>query len=52
MWFDAAPGDVDAAPAEAKWITYLAAAFAFPGVVVFLWLAYPLAQAAATGFGG
>jgi len=52
MWFDAAPGDVDASPAEAKWITYLAAAFAFPGVIVFLWLAYPLAQAAATGFGG
>jgi NADH-quinone oxidoreductase subunit N len=52
MWFDAAPGELDAAPAEAKWITYLAAAFAFPGVIVFLWLAYPLAQAAATGFGG
>ncbi len=51
MWFDPAPGDVDAAPAEAKWITYLAAAFAFPGIIVFLWLAYPLAQSAAIGFG-
>ncbi len=52
MWFDAAPAGIDASPAEAKWITYLAAAFAFPGIIVFLWLAYPLAQAAAIGFGG
>ena len=51
MWFDAPPSDTDKSPAEAKWIAYAAAAFAFPGVAVFLWLVYPLAQTAAIGFG-
>lgn len=52
MWFDAPPSDLDAVPAEAKWISYASAAFAFPGVAVFLWLAYDVAQRAAIGFGG
>ncbi len=51
MWFDAAPAEADKSPAEAKWISFASAAFAFPGVVVFLWLAYDVAQKAAIGFG-
>ncbi len=52
MWFDAAPGETDASPAEAKWIGLASAAFSLVGVIVFLSLVYPLAQAAtATGFG-
>ncbi|HVZ29936.1 MAG TPA: NADH-quinone oxidoreductase subunit N, partial [Asticcacaulis sp.] len=52
MWFDAAPGDTDKSPAEAKWIALASAGFSFVGVLVFLTFAYPLAQSVASGFGG
>jgi len=51
MWFDAPTGDLDPAPPEAKWVTYASAAFSFPGVVLFLILAYPVAKTAAAAFG-
>ena len=51
MWFDAPSGDMDTSPVETKWIAYAAAAFSFPGVIIFLIYAYPLAQSAAQGFG-
>lgn len=51
MWFDAPSGDIDQAPAEAKWVTYAATAFSFPGVILFLILAYPVAKTAAAAFG-
>ena len=51
MWFDAPAGDMDKPPLEAKWIAYAAAAFSFPGVIIFLIYVYPLAQSAAQGFG-
>jgi NADH-quinone oxidoreductase subunit N len=51
MWFDA-PGEVmDKAPREASWIAYAAAAFSFPAVILFLILAWPVAQHAAQSFG-
>ncbi len=51
MWFDAPSGELDAAPAEAKWIAYAAAAFSFPGVILFLMYVSPLAQTVASSFG-
>ncbi|MDR3510366.1 MAG: NADH-quinone oxidoreductase subunit NuoN [Caulobacteraceae bacterium] len=51
MWFDPAPGAVDAAPADAKGIAYAAALFSFPVVMVGLPLLYPLAGVAAAAFG-
>jgi NADH-quinone oxidoreductase subunit N len=36
MWFDPTPGAVDKSPAEAKWIAYAAALFAFVGVLAAL----------------
>ena len=36
IWFDPAPGPVDAAPREAKWLAWACAAFSFPLVLVAL----------------
>jgi NADH-quinone oxidoreductase subunit N len=47
MWLDPSPGATDAPPLEAKVITYAAALFAFPGVLVALIFIDPLAHAAA-----
>ena len=49
MWFDASSGDTEKSPAEAKWIALASALFSFPGVAIFLYFVYPLAQAAAAG---
>ena len=51
MWFDAPSSEVDKSPSETKWIAYASAAFSFPVVIVFLIVVWPLAQAAAVGFG-
>ena len=51
MWFDPAPGAVDAAPADAKAIAYAAALFSFPMVLVALIFLDPLATIAASAFG-
>jgi NADH-quinone oxidoreductase subunit N len=51
MWFDPAPGKVDAAPADAKAVAYAAALFSFPVVIVALKALDPLATAAARAFG-
>jgi NADH-quinone oxidoreductase subunit N len=51
MWFDPAPGAVDAAPADAKGIAYAAALFSFPVVLVALVALYPLSLTAASAFG-
>lgn len=51
MWFDAPAEGIDPTPREATLVTYLSAAFSFPGVVVFLILAYPVAKTAALAFG-
>jgi NADH-quinone oxidoreductase subunit N len=51
MWFDPAPGKVDAAPADAKGIAYAAALFSFPVVLVALVFLDPLASLAASAFG-
>ena len=48
MWFDPSPGQTDAPPVEARWIAYVCALFAFPGVLFALIAIDPLAQAAAT----
>jgi NADH-quinone oxidoreductase subunit N len=51
IWFDPAPGEVDAPPLDARWTAYAAALFAFP--VVYLVLAWlePYAALAARSFG-
>ncbi|WKL56601.1 NADH-quinone oxidoreductase subunit NuoN [Asticcacaulis sp. ZE23SCel15] len=51
MWFDAPTGELDKSPAEAKWIAYGAAAFAFPIAMLALHWLDPLAQMAASSFG-
>jgi NADH-quinone oxidoreductase subunit N len=51
MWFDAAPGRVDAAPADAKAVAYAAALFSFPVVLIGLIGLDPLARTAAAAFG-
>jgi len=51
MWFDAPAEELDAAPREASWIAYAAAAFSFPVVIVFLIWVWPVAQNAAQTFG-
>jgi NADH-quinone oxidoreductase subunit N len=51
MWFDPAPGKVDAAPADAKAIAYAAALFSFPVVLLALTQIEPLTRAAASAFG-
>jgi NADH-quinone oxidoreductase subunit N len=48
MWFDPSPGATDAPPAEAVAITYAAALFAFPAVLIALIVLDPAAQTAAT----
>ena len=48
MWFDPAPGGVDAAPADAKGIAYAAALFSFPVVLIALVALDPAASAAAS----
>lgn len=52
MWFDAPAGEVDASPAEAKWIGYAAAAVSFPIAMVALTWLYPLAETAAKSLVG
>ena len=51
MWFDPAPGKVDAAPADAKGVAYAAALFSFPAVMLGMMALDPLAKAAASAFG-
>ncbi len=51
MWFDAAPGQTDALPGEARAIAYVAALFSFPVVLGALVFIDPLAAAAASAFG-
>ena len=51
MWFDPAPGPVDAAPADAKAVAYAAALFSFPLVMAALIWLDPLARTAASAFG-
>jgi NADH-quinone oxidoreductase subunit N len=51
MWFDPAPGSTDAPPAEARWIAFAAALFAFPGVIFALGFLDKAAITAATSFG-
>jgi NADH-quinone oxidoreductase subunit N len=51
MWFDPSPAEVDGSPAEARWIAFAAAAFAFPIVMVALAFIDPLAAVAASSFG-
>jgi NADH-quinone oxidoreductase subunit N len=51
MWFDPAPGAVDAAPADAKGVAYAAALFSFPVVLVALIALDPAARNAAAAFG-
>ncbi|HLZ84175.1 MAG TPA: proton-conducting transporter membrane subunit, partial [Caulobacteraceae bacterium] len=48
MWLDPSPGATDAPPAEAVAITYAAALFACPAVLIALIVLDPAAQAAAT----
>jgi NADH-quinone oxidoreductase subunit N len=52
MWFDAAPGAVDAAPAYAKGVAYAAALFTFPVVMLALVALDPAAMTAAAAFVG
>ena len=47
MWFDPAPGPTDAPAPEAAMVTYVAAAFVFPGVLIALIAIDPLAHIAA-----
>jgi NADH-quinone oxidoreductase subunit N len=47
MWFDPAPGPTDPPSGAASLVTYAAAAFAFPGVLIALIALDPLAHAAA-----
>ena len=51
MWFDPAPGAVDAAPADAKGVAYAAALFSFPVVMAALIVLDPASRAAAAAFG-
>ena len=51
MWFDPTPGKVDRSPAEARWIGYAAALFAFPVVMAALVWLTPAAQAASKSLG-
>jgi NADH-quinone oxidoreductase subunit N len=51
MWFDPAPGAVDASPADAKGVAYAAALFSFPVVFIALIVLDPLAWTAASAFG-
>ena len=51
MWFDAAPGQTDAPPVEARAIAIAAALFTFPVVIVALVFIDPQAHAAAAAFG-
>jgi NADH-quinone oxidoreductase subunit N len=51
MWFDPAPGPVEPAPAEARWIAAAAALFSFPVVMVALAFLDPAAASAASAFG-
>jgi NADH-quinone oxidoreductase subunit N len=53
MWFDPAPegATTDAAPVEARWTAWAAAAFAFPLVIVGLTWIEPLTRVAAAGLG-
>ena len=51
MWFDPAPGAVDAPPADAKGVAYAAALFSFPAVLVALIFLDPAAHLAASAFG-
>ncbi|OYX30065.1 MAG: NADH-quinone oxidoreductase subunit N [Caulobacterales bacterium 32-69-10] len=50
MWFDASPGQVDPAPADAKTIAAAAALFSFPVVLPALAALDPLARIAASVF--
>jgi NADH-quinone oxidoreductase subunit N len=50
IWFDPAPGAVDAAPRDAKAIAYAAALFSFPLVLGALVALDPLASVAAAAF--
>jgi NADH-quinone oxidoreductase subunit N len=47
MWLDPSPGATDAPPLEARLVTYGAALFAFPVVLVALVVIDPLTHAAA-----
>ena len=51
MWFDPAPGAVDAPPADAKGVAYAAALFSFPVVLIALIYLDPAAHLAASAFG-
>ncbi|WP_374570469.1 NADH-quinone oxidoreductase subunit NuoN [Phenylobacterium sp.] len=51
MWFDAAPGGVDAPAPEARIVALASALFAFPVVIVALTFLDPLAKAAAAALG-
>ncbi len=50
MWFDASPGQTDAAPREAKWITYAAATVSLFAIVLIIAVS-PWADRAAATFG-
>jgi NADH-quinone oxidoreductase subunit N len=50
MWFDAAPGETDPAPAYAKGVAYAAALFSFPVVMLALIGLDPAAATAAAAF--
>jgi NADH-quinone oxidoreductase subunit N len=51
MWFDPAPGEVDASPTEARWVAIGGALFSFPLVLVALTWLDPMARSAAAAFG-
>jgi NADH-quinone oxidoreductase subunit N len=51
MWFDPAPGSVDAAPADAKAVAYTAAVFSLALVNLALILLDPWSRGAAAAFG-
>jgi NADH-quinone oxidoreductase subunit N len=51
MWFDPAPGAVDAAPADAKAVAYSAALFSLPLVNLALIVLDPWSRGAASAFG-
>ena len=51
MWLDEAPSKADPTPADARWIAYACAIFAFPGVMIALVWIDPLAKVAGQAFG-
>lgn len=52
IWFDPAPGGVDAAPRVPRFVAYVAALFALPGVIVLIAFLDPITASAVAGLGG